>query len=233
MTNFTVLVCNRAKLTKQMLKSLEGTADVTLTIAEDPTCDGETRDILDWAKNGCPNRVQIVNFDMQLGTASLRNHVIQASEKRFGRGSYLYLSDNDVKFNHAAWLNDLIYCYEFAWQHGFKVLGAYNHPYHQHGNRVMVNEKYSVCEVQALALQSMLMRWEVWDQYGPFPETPVGRVCMGEDVEFGWRITKDDGKLGVVDPPLLVNTGITNSFGEKIPGWELVKAQCPEGVYCE
>jgi len=79
----------------------------------------------------------------------------------------------------------------------------------------------------------MLMRWEVWDKYGPFCETPVGKVCQGEDVDFTNKIRADGYKIGVVDPPLVVNTGITNSFGEKIPGYELVQAQCPPGVICE
>ena len=83
------------------------------------------------------------------------------------------------------------------------------------------------------SLQSMLMRWEVWDKYGPFNKTTPGRVCDSEDVEFCRKIHADGFKVGVVSPALIVNTGITNSFGQKIPGWELVKAQCPSGVLCE
>ena len=56
---------------------------------------------------------------------------------------------------------------------------------------------------------------------------------MGEDVEFAWRIAKDNGKLGVVKPAVIVNTGITNSFGEKIPGWEMVEQEAPPGVLVE
>jgi len=36
-----------------------------------------------------------------------------------------------------------------------------------------------------------------------------------------------------VSPALVVNCGITNSFGEHIPGWEMVKAQAPAGVIVE
>jgi hypothetical protein len=50
---------------------------------------------------------------------------------------------------------------------------------------------------------------------------------------FTNKIHADGGKVGVIYPPLLVNTGITNSFGEKIPGWEMVQAEAPEGVICE
>jgi len=167
------------------------------------------------------------------GTGYLRNKVIERSEVTFGRGDYLYLSDNDVYFK-PGWLETLIKCYEYVFDCGFAVLGAYNHPYHRPIASFQVgNSNLFVKEVQALALQSMLMRWEIWDKYGPFRETPPGRVCMGEDVDFSQKITADGFKLGVVSPALLVNTGITNSCGEKIPGWEMVKAECPEGVICE
>ena len=79
----------------------------------------------------------------------------------------------------------------------------------------------------------MLMSWEVFDDFGPFKETPPGAVCQGEDVEFTNAVRAKGFRIGVVSPNVIVNTGITNSFGEKIPGWELVKAQCPEGVLCE
>jgi GT2 family glycosyltransferase len=234
MTNVTILVHNRPRLTKQALNSLIATPDCNITVLDDRS-DEETQEIV----NGYTAISYAVRNEQPMGTGALRNMVIKASESHYGRGEYLYLSDNDVKA-HAGWLDTLATCYEVAWQYGYKVIGAYNHPYHQHGDRLNVfapqghNNSYShVHEVKALALQSMLMRWEIWDLYGPFVETPPGRVCMGEDVEFGWKISKDGGKLGVVDPPLLVNTGITNSFGEKIPGWELVKAQAPAGVLVE
>jgi GT2 family glycosyltransferase len=164
--------------------------------------------------------------------------VIRTSENSiFGRGDYLYLSDNDVFF-YPAIFEKLVPIYEFAKSKGFVILGAYNHPYHQPVSftRVLAGPCAGVCrikEVQALALQSMLMSWDVWDKYGPFNETPPGRVCMGEDVDFCHKILKDGGRIGVVDPPLVVNCGLTNSFGEKIPGWELVAAEAPKGVYVE
>ncbi len=117
--------------------------------------------------------------------------------------------------------------------YSYKVLGGVNHPFHQPVASLPIPGCCEVKQIEALALQSMLMTWYVFDKYGPFCSTPVGRACMGEDVEFAWRIAADKGKLGVVHPAVVVNTGITNSFGEKIPGWEMVKEQCPSGVLCE
>lgn len=238
MTNFTMLVCNRPKLTKQALESLEGTPGIKVTISEDRKSDLETSQIITVFQRLLPECV-VLGHTADYGTGALRNQVIAASEKYHGRGDYLYLSDNDVCFE-PNWLKRLIHAYEAAQPWRVKVLGAYNHPYHIPSSecvhildpvsRTMV---YKVHSVEALALQSMLMTWEVWDKYGPFNDTPPGRVCMGEDVLFGNRIKEDGGKLGVISPPLMVNTGITNSFGDPIPGAELVKAQCPEGVFCE
>lgn len=239
MVNVTLLVCNRPRLTQQALWSL-GSVDgdvMTVTVSEDAKCDPETQKVLsDWYQSN-PKNKHLCGHTAEYGTGSLRNQVIGASEKYFGRGSYLYLSDNDVFF-YPAVFEKLVPIYEYAWTLGFKVLGAYNHPYHLPVNSIPVygggTEIISrVEEVQALALQSMLMKWEVWDQFGPFNETPIGRVCMGEDVDFCHKITKAGGKLGRVNPPLVVNTGITNSFGEKIPGWELVLKERPHGVYVE
>jgi GT2 family glycosyltransferase len=234
MTNFTMLVHNRPQLTKQALDSVGNSCSLTVLMDK---ADHETADVVNAFAEGGINRAAAYS-DKDLGTGKLRNQVISCSEELFHRGDYLYLSDNDVFF-YPHWLEALIANYEMAWKHGFKVIGAYNHPYHQPvgdaicGDSGMPGYTCIVREVQALALQSMIMKWEVWDKYGPFNETPVGRVCMGEDIAFTNKIRADGYKIGVVDPPLLVNTGITNSFGEKIPGWELVKAQCPEGVICE
>jgi GT2 family glycosyltransferase len=167
-----------------------------------------------------------------MGTGALRNKVIAASEHRFGRGDYLYLSDNDVFFK-PGWLSTLTAIYDALWP-AFQVLGAYGHPFHQSiSTPAVFADGHCVHEVTALATQSMLMRWEVWDKHGPFIETPVDRVCMSEDVDFINRVRRAGGRVGVVDPPLIVSTGITNTFGELIPGWEIVKAQAPEGVIVE
>lgn len=230
MVNFTMLVKGRARLTKQSLMSLGEFHGATVL---DDYADKDTVGVMDELQKA-------VGFLRVLGenngTGCARNRVIEQSEKFWGRGDYLYLSDNDVFFT-PGWLETLVKLYEAAWVEGFKVVGAGSHPYHPpidptHSVGVP-NDSHGVFQVHALPLQSMLMKWEVWDKYGPFCKTEPGRVCQSEDVDFTNKIVADGGKIGVVSPALIVNTGITNSFGEKIPGWELVKAQCPPGVICE
>ena len=230
-----MLVKDRPRLTKQALDSIGAFNGMTVTILDDQSGD-ETQSILNQWTRSCGGRFVATSIE-NAGTGINRNAVIETSETLFGRGDYLYLSDNDVAFK-PGWLNTLIFCYEKAWESGFRVLGAYNHPYHQpiSSLRVMGNDMFTIYEVKevlALALQSMIMKWEVWDKYGPFNRTTPGRVCDGEDVEFGNKIRADGGKLGVVSPALLVNCGITNSFGQKIPGWELVQKEAPAGVIVE
>jgi len=188
-----------------------------ITLLDDRS-DAPTRELM-WDYEALRN-------DIPMGTGQLRNLVVRYAEE-FGRGDYLYLSDNDVYFT-PGWLKKLISAYESAWPYGFRVMGGYNHPYNQPVERFM--NGYSV---NHLASQSMLMRWEVWDEFGPFIETPVDKVCQSEDVVFSNKIREAGYKVGVVDPWLVVNTGITNSFGEHIPGWELVKSQAPAGVIVE
>lgn len=222
--NLTMLVHNRPKLTKQALATI-GHHDEVLVL--DDCSNEETKSVLQ------DFDVNVYALGETKGTGYARNKVIEMSEKIFGRSEYLYLSDNDVWF-FPGWLETLIACYEEAWKHGFRVLGAYNHPYHLPIAAIEIPRRlHLVEEVHALALQSMLMRWEVWDKYGPFDITPPGRVRMSEDVAFTNKLKSDGGRVGVVSPALLVNTGVTDSFGEKIPGYDLVKAECPAGVYCE
>lgn len=232
MVNLTMLVRNRRRLTLQSLESLvrSGTMqDARITLLDDSSDYELACDLEFWCQSHCAVYIRI---NESPGTGWARNQVIHASEKSWGRGEYLCISDNDI-FAYPSWLPILIKCYRKAWDHGFRVIGAYNHPYHQPVSSLDIWGIYKVKEVHALALQSMLMDWSVWDKYGPFCQTPPGKVCQSEDVDFARKIQADGYKLGVVSPALVVNTGITNSFGEKIPGWEAVLKEAPPGVIVE
>lgn len=182
-----------------------------------------------------PTVYDLTEYDNQgkTGTGEARNTIIGMVKDR---GDYLYLSDNDVAV-HPRWLETLVDAYEWARESlGVIALGAYNHPYNGPYQKFpyyspVLNQTIEVGYVHALALQSWLWKWEDWDRFGPFPETPVGRVCMGEDVAISQKIHAAGGKLAAIYPPLLTNCGVTNSFGQPIPGDDVVLAEpCPEGV---
>lgn len=234
MVNFTMLVHSRPKLTEQALKSIGDDSQLKKLIYCHRT-DPETTTVVGrWAANA---RDVALQFDYdEIGTGPVRNNAIRRSEAVFGRGDYLYCSDNDVCFTDPRWLEHLIEAYEKAWEYGYAIVGAYNHPFNGPSENKLNWIHYaghSVYPVFALASQSMLMRWSVWDEFGPFCQTPAGKVCQSEDVDFSNRIREAGYKVGVISPWLLANTGITNSFGEPIPGWELVKSQAPEGILVE
>lgn len=234
MVNFTMQVRNRPRLTKQALDSLAvaGMNGMTVTILDDRS-DDETRGLVtEWARQ---YDAHYVRNEVPLGTGQLRNMVMEESRKFWGEGDYVAPHDNDVYFI-PGWIDTLIRCYENTYSRGFRLMGAYGHPYHLPIGEmqfILNDPEHRVYEVQALATQSMFMSWETWDKYGPFCDTPIDKTCQSEDVAFTNKIRKDGFRLGVVTPHLVHATALKNTFGEPGPGWELVKAQCPAGVICE
>jgi hypothetical protein len=222
--NFCMLFHGRPRLLSQTLCSIGDTSDIEFSMhGEDP--EPEALRIATEFMEDKPGTLTTLSNNR--GTGLARNFSIEMAR----RGDFLYLSDDDVYFLQPDWMEILVENFRYAEHNGFVAVGAYNHPFNQ--PLPSWNGYGRVAEVYALATQSMLMRWETWDRFGPFCQTPVGRVCQSEDVEFSNKIRAAGLKVGTMIPPLLANTGITNSCGEKIPGWELVKSQCPQGVICE
>ena len=234
-TNITMLVANRPRLTKQALDSIGDLSDATVTI-RDAGMNTEVFDAVNkWTLSIPTVRLGYSICPDPLGTGPARNQVIEFSEKQFGRGNYLYISDEDVFYKRHDWLSILIKSYEESWKYRYRMIGAYNHPYNGPiaGEQWVKSGEYAVYPVYALASQSILMRWSVFDEFGPFCQTPAGKVCQSEDVDLSNKIRAAGYKVGVISPALLVNTGITNSFGEKIVGWEMVAKEAPQGVVIE
>ncbi len=198
MTNFTMLCHGRPRLLKQALDSIGETSGMTFDIYEDAPLFEVRQIVHEFMRD---KEGSITYKGRSRGTGMARNGVIAAVG--YHRGDYLYLSDDDVFFLRPDWLSVLIRSYEVAWEAGFKVIGAYNHPYHLPIATLPAADGNVVHEVYALALQSMLMKWEVWDRYGPFCNTRVGVVCDSEDVDFTNKIRADGGRIGVIAPPLL------------------------------
>lgn len=232
-TNITLLAANRPRLLRQTLGSIGDISNSTVTIRD---C-GMNNEVGHIVEEWCEGKHNAESFwsNIPTGTGPSRNEVIAKSEEYFGRGEYLYIGDDDTFFLQQEWISIITQAYDEAWDHGFRAIGLYGHPFNRpiDGEPGVEYQHYTVYPVYALASQSMLMRWSVWDQFGPFCDTPAGKVCQSEDVAFSNKIREAGYKVGVISPALLVNTGITNSFGEHIPGWELVKSQAPEGIICE
>ncbi len=235
MVNFTMQVRDRFRLSHQALWSLAdgGLGGMTVTVLDDRSQESTRRMVVGWCD---AFGAHYIRNDEPLGTGQLRNLVIAESENHFGRGDYLAPHDNDVFFQ-PRWLGALIKGYQYGYEHGFRLLAGYGHPFHLPIDNLPVKKGsytlFNICEVMAIATQSTFMDWETWDKYGPYCDTPVDKTCQSEDVDFTNKIRTDGYKLGVVTPHLIHATALKNTFGEPGPGWELVKAACPPGVICE
>jgi hypothetical protein len=227
MTNITMLVHDRWKVTEQALNSLfANTQEYTLTVIDDASTDPNWHLLI---QTLLPEyETTALHNDTTLGTGNARNQSVLESFRAFGRGDYLYLTDNDCYFL-PDWLDNLIEAYEHAHKLGFRVLGAYNHPYNAQAIRAYPTRltldprQFELRENHALGgMMSYLMTWATWDEFGPFVSTPPGAVRQSEDFEFCQRIRSVGYKVGCIYPHLVINTGRTDSFGQQAVGAECV-----------
>jgi hypothetical protein len=222
--NVVMLCCNRHMLTHQALRTLRRNTPAelfNLTIVDDQSA------IPPMLKEG-DAYLKIENSKHITGQA--RNLSVYWSEKVFGRGDYLYLSDNDVYFM-PGWLDRLVSTFNHEEHVGFKLMGGWNHQYMQPKTGIMKSAGgeggYQIAEHDAVTGASQLMRWETWDKYGPLDAHAQG-VCQGEDWQFCQKIIKDGGRVGSIYPRVVFNCGLTNSYGAPSVGADVVLAELKE-----
>lgn len=232
-------------LTKQAIRSLFKNTDpdsYTLTVLDDGS-DEETATLLRCLTVGDPV-CHLVRNDQPSGVGGARNRCIAESEQHFGRGDYLYLSDNDVVFT-PGWLEKLTRAYSLASQcrTPFRVIGGYAHPYNgtvgepihlvrcEHGvNSGLVATEDSVCIHEKYAVDgvSWLLDWNTWYSYGKFCDNVTDRRSS-EDHEWCQRVRREGYGVGVVYPHVVLNCGKTDSWGGTIPGADVAIKEV-EGV---
>lgn len=248
MTNIVMTVHNRYLLTEQAIWSLyhnTNGSEFNLTIVDDESEDFRLRRLLDLDRKGTfhflntnnTTVLRVTHSDHILGR--LKNLGVYWSEQRFGKGDWLYLSDNDVYFTKE-WLTILLDAAQSSELEGFRVWGGQAHPYHQPVPGVSLavpfSTGYRLFEHDCLAGTSMLMRWATWEEHGPLVADAPG-VCQSEDFALTEKIRKcnmcagSGGRIGVVSPNVVIDCGITNSDGKPSPGADL--KQKKEGVYYE
>jgi len=225
-TNIVMLTKDRWELTIQSLTTLyrnTNEADFNITIIDDGSNEisqAALHGFLD-AKKSNVAMLRIENSQGVTGRA--RNLGVYWSEKTFGRGEYLYLSDNDVYFL-PKWLNELTSFFYFFPESNFRLVGGWNHPFLNPHTEVRGCGVYSH---DAIAGASQLMRWETWDKYGPLVANAPG-TCQGEDWLFCQKIIEDGGKVGSIYPRVVLNCGITNSEGKPAQGPDVMLAELQE-----
>lgn len=215
MMNIVMLVRDRPRLTHQALWSLAKHTDVdyNLTIVDDSSGPDTCEMLRMFA--GTHKQVALLRNGTSKGiTGQARNLGVYWSEKYWGRGDYLYLSDNDVAF-----LPHWASCMENVLSNGYKddlrLLGGARHPYHQ---PVPHTEHEDWVETDAVAGYSQLMKWDIWDSYGPLDAHAPG-VCQSEDFAFCQKI-RAWNSVGYITPRVIVDCGLTTTGGGKAIGAE-------------
>jgi len=227
MINVVMIARNRPNLTRQAVVSLyshTSPGSFNLTLVDD-----QSDDLIEVeSPNACVLRIGRSN-----GVVSkIKNLGVYWSEHYFGRGQFLYMSDNDVYFQ-PNWFDHLIHA---GIHHGteYRLIGGQNHPFHQPVGRqdaLSTILSIPIREYGAVAGTSWLMNWDTWDKYGPLEESGAPGVGQSEDHAFCQKIRADGYKVGAVWPHVVIDTGITQTDGQLSPGHEHKKRV--EGVVYE
>ncbi len=212
MMNVVVLVKNRPRLTLQCLTTLVKHTDVEWNaVIVDDGSKPETRDML--SLFGLRDNVAVLRNETSKGiTGQARNLSCYWAEKYWGRGDFLYLSDNDVCFL-PGWASMMVTVLD-SWK-DLRVLGGARHPYHQ-----PIATYPSWQETDAVAGYSQLMTWHTWDTWGPLDAHAPG-TCQSEDFKFCQEIREDGFKVGYLREPVLIDCGLTGTDGKPAIGWEV------------
>lgn len=221
------VVCkDRWELTRQALESIQDNTDldaIRFHLVDDVSVAEVYLEIDQWI---IANRlaVNFVHEGRTLGVGGAKN--LAAMHASLDQSKYLCLLDNDIVCK-LGWLETLIDAYENAKLFGYKLLGGYAHPFNQTNCRhvpFMTTRQFELHEKNAVDGLCHFMEWETWDRFGPYDSHAQG-VRQSEDFAFCRKIVDAGFKVGVVWPHVIENHGVVDTFGEKIPGWELVEKE--------
>jgi hypothetical protein len=222
MMNIVMLVRNRSELTRQCMDTLckHTIGRWNLTVIDDGSTDYLTEAAyVNRISDGFPILSVKISPACEV-TGRLRNLGVYFSEKQWGRGEWLYLSDNDACFT-PGWDLKLVKAMEGC-EHRFKLIGPYRHPYHLPNGVVMpAGEGYDVVSTDAVQGLGHLMRWETWDTYGPLDAHAKG-TNQSEDFKFCQDIIKAGWLVGSIQPEVVHNCGLTGTSGKASPGAEVM-----------
>jgi glycosyltransferase involved in cell wall biosynthesis len=218
MTNIVVLTRNRFTLMKQTIESLLVSdkrhahtglmSGYTLLVVDDGSDDPQCQKYLRTLPR--PHCAVLWQPASDHYVGELKSAGVFASEKLFGRGDWLCICDNDLWFA-AGWLERMTEMAEASEQHGFRLWGGQNHPYHPRWD--VADLAIGMKECETLAGTHFFMRWATWDAFGPLQSAGPG-PCMHEDVLFGERLRKNGGRIGVPVEPCVLDCGLASSaFG--------------------
>ena len=219
MTSIIMLCQDRFKLVHQALYSLRGSTSrdkYTLTLVDDGSTDFRAMNELSHSSYGRSNAslLRVANSDHNLG--KLKNLGVAWSALNFGCGpeDWLYLSDCDVYFTDG-WLDYLRLVAENTEPEGFKLWGGQVHPFH---HPIPPSDRLKMTEHSVLDGPSWLMRWKTWHEFGPLTMTGGAGPCCSEEYPFCEKLRAAGGRIGVIQPHVVIHTGLTQTDGKDAPG---------------
>lgn len=230
--NIVMLVRDRYRLTKQAIESLYAHTDnsaFSLCLVNDESEDFRVCNFMrGWSHthSNC-SVVEISNSWHVLSQA--KNLGVYWSEQRFGRGDWLCICDNDTYYLNE-WLRIMIDRAEYSEKISFRLWGGQAHPFH---TPIANPADDGLTEHDCLAGTHWFMRWETWDIYGPFERTTAAGVCQSEDYAFTQSMRKLGARIGVIQPEVVIDTGITQTDGKPSPGADLKRERMIEGILYE
>lgn len=230
--NVVMLARDRHRLTEQAVNSMykNRTQDFDLTIVDDAS----DIPVSQWfhASQG-----HVIRNEVSAGTGAARNQGIASARRMFGDCGLLYLSDNDVYFE-PGW--DAVLLAAHATFPNVKIIGGGCHPFMQPapqrhsflGGAGSLQLIYRMTYRDAISGYSWLLDWETWDRFGPLDANAPG-VRQGEDWAMSQRVVQGGYAVGSVLPEVVLHCGVTDTFGERPPGWELIERSRKEGIIYE
>lgn len=228
---------DRWELTRAALESIAENTPKNIhhvAIFDDNSSDENKAELSDWVNRRPDTVFGAAIYDTTIGVGGSKNFLVQTVAAAQLRTKYLCLLDNDVVCK-PGWLETLIGAWQTAHELGYRLLGGYAHPFNQ-TNRVHecfgrqyvpVGEKlelFTLHEKNAVDGLCHFMDWETWDKFGPYDSHAQG-VRQSEDFAFCRKIVAADYKVGVVYPHVIENHGVVDTFGERIPGAELIEKE--------
>jgi hypothetical protein len=233
MVSIVMIVKDRHRLTAQALESLYAHTDresFNLTVVDDGSTDFRTGRVLGRLFT-LPNATLLTINKSSHIVARAKNIGVAWSKQTFGKGDWLYLSDNDVYFMED-WLPQMIQIAESSEPESFSLWGGQIHPFHQ---PVLYGEEHRarMREYKILDGPSWLMRWDTWSCIGGLQSNTAPGPCQSEEYPFCKALTDFEWRIGVIEPHVVLHTGLTNTDGKDAPGRKEREAHRASGVLYE
>ena len=214
-TNIVLLTRDREELYQQTVESLyreTPEAEFDLMIIDD----GSQKPVK--APHQARNSMVFRFEESEHNLGDLKSFGVRLSTEVFGRAEVLTLIDNDCFFL-PGWLSRMSELISKSEPEGYRLWGGQNHPFHMKRGFSWPGPFNGLIESWTLAGTHMMLRWQTWDKFGPLKSEGPG-PCRGEDCQLSRDLRATGAKIGIADPFVALDCGITQTSGTPSPGMD-------------